>query len=109
MKLTEITVERVREAYRKTGLKPFYGRPNVYDGRCCALGVLGYEQTGELSSSTDARIRSLKIDFDDGWNFVSGFDKGFQGYTRPRAHLRLRPWYDRGYEIGKAMREEFGG
>lgn len=109
MRLEEITIEKVREAYKKTGLRPRSGEARVVDGRCCALGVLGYAETKDTLSScpeqgsTEKRILSLGINLTDGWEFGMGFDAGFDGYS-PEFCGQGYPWYDQGYKIGRAMR-----
>lgn len=119
MKASEITLERIREAYRKTGLEPTSGHAFVVGGKCCAMGALlvdagiGWDAgPGSVRRISEAEA-ALGIECEsfggqvEGKSeclaaFVHGFDDGFGNF--PRA--RVGPAYVRGHEVGLALRTE---
>lgn len=81
MKLAEITLNRVKLAYKRTGMKPQTG-PFIEDGKCCALAALALE-LGITSESPDTAWQ-LVLDAEDlVMPFAMGFDRPFGPQSYP--------------------------
>jgi hypothetical protein len=119
VKACDITVEQVREAYRKTGLTPCAAKLDASHGTCCAIGALLVE-AGQPPPSAWGGLPSyfsieevLKLDLVHSGvtSFELGFDDGFSDFSHASSftensedHVRLS--YARGYEVGTAIRRE---
>lgn len=103
MKIEEITLERVKEAYELTGLKP--ARFTIIDkNRGCALQALArvagrvglLTQWSEIITEDDSAHSSM-------WGFVNGFD-GATHYSKGYDEER----YSKAYELGRYIAQELG-
>lgn len=90
MKLEEITIERLDEAYRKTGTKPGREFMDRHAMEICPLAVLGRElgcHWGEV--------------FDGDRELASQFAEGFDG-IRPKANVTSIA-----YELGRLVAKHY--
>ena len=102
--MKRISVEMVREAYAKTGLRPGHGSFFPGDKCACALGALYYEKHG-LSVDDPQTVREFLDARYPPW-YVTGFARGFDGMARilpafcrdEAKHEEIR----RGYADGQA-------
>ena len=78
--MKRISVEMVREAYAKTGLKPGHGSFFPKANCACALGALYYEKHG-LSVDDPQTVREFLDAQYQPW-YVTGFARGFDGMPR---------------------------
>lgn len=82
IRLNRITVEEVKQAYSKTGLKPIKGKMFNQNG-CCALGAL-FVSRFSMQELLDLDHKSELYDyFQDiyGKDYIRGFWFGFDNFT----------------------------
>ena len=72
--MKRITVEEVKAAYEKTGLKPVRGTFNDGKGCGCALGALYMAQGGAACCSDPEEWCDAEFDFAYWDGFAGGFD-----------------------------------
>lgn len=72
-----LTVQRVLDAYKATGLKPRAGKYLTDDGCACAIGAIAQAE-GEGSDFPECNL----------WGFISGFDNDPAG-SRDREQYQL--------------------
>lgn len=95
--MKRITVEMVKEAYAKTGLKP--KNQCFFDNGCaCAIGAMYYEKTGSAAGGfargwADEMFTDIYAD-----GFIYGFDEQYPAWQD-------NPYYMQGYEDGRAAWE----
>lgn len=99
MQTRRITVEEVRAAYRKTGLRPWRGAFHYEDEKCaCALGAVffatGGKRKGMLALYAEEVTEHLKLDE----FYQAGFIKGFDNQRA----IGDEPYYLLGYTDGQA-------
>ena len=89
MKLEEITIERLDEAYRKTGTKPGRAFMNKSATEICPLAALGRElgcHWGEVLGNDELSTQ---------------FARGFDGIQPNQAGINLA------YELGRSIAEHY--
>lgn len=94
MKLEDITLEFVKECYRRTGLKP-----SIYSGGgACALQAVAVARLGPGTDIWWLRILDNPVE-------AIGFGAGFDGTDKHKDPIRDRDpaVFDSAYEVGNAI------
>ena len=90
-----LTLERVKAAYEKTGLRPVYG---VFDLDRC---IPGYACA--LTAISRAEGRDF-LEFNN-WPQISSFIRGFDNWRRINAQIK-GSWDEEAFNLGRACRAE---
>lgn len=96
-----ITIERVRSAYEKTGLKP--ARELYADGRCgcplgaCVVAISPFIDPDSIDENIAASTLGLNV------QYATGFANGFDGYMASRTSNDA---YLAGHQDGSAAAAE---
>lgn len=116
MKLLEITVERAKEAYRKTGLRPGSRRRDPLYGECCIVGALMVEAgrpylgASKEPPGPDVAFATLGLEGEDQtqlYEYESGFDHGLESgpcYAGLIRKVSFTHYFKAGVEIGAALK-----
>lgn len=100
------SVERVKAAYKTTGLRP---KPGVYlDGECaCAAGVVTCDQYPDLRRVTRGwGALTVSKRFGLGINDVMAFAAGFDNRDAGWSESRLRRAFEHGRAVARAVLSE---
>ena len=105
MRIKEITLERVRQAYRNQNLRPNRGITNARDpAGCCALAAVAADVNG---GPTWDWSNLLVIPNHTLNRFGMGFDRGFcDEMGKMDYRQEERGEWQQGYDIGRAIAKD---
>lgn len=120
----EITLDRMRHAYRHTETAPAAGkyyRTREHGAECCVLTVLYLERFGHSSvealmnniaddwsyDPVPVFVRDLEISLDLANGIIDGFDGNDRFVSCPESSVTDPAEYEQGYRLGVQARQEF--